>query len=55
MSDITRIEEKLDKIIDKQGEMNVTLATNTQSLKEHMKRTDLLGNARQAANQTCRP
>ena len=35
-------EDKIDKIADDIGEIKVTLAVNTESLKEHIKRTNLL-------------
>lgn len=40
-----RIEEKIDKISDKLSSIDVTLAVNTESLKEHMARTELLEKA----------
>jgi uncharacterized protein (UPF0335 family) len=33
---------KVEKLDEKQGEMNATLAVNTEQLKEHIRRTDLL-------------
>lgn len=44
MSDdkLDRIEAKIDKIIEVQGEQAVTLAVNTTSLQEHAKRSDTL-------------
>ena len=33
------INKKLDKIVEKQSEMNATLAVNTASLVDHMQRT----------------
>lgn len=38
---IDRIEGKLDVIVDKLSDLNVTLARNTQSLEIHEKRTDI--------------
>jgi hypothetical protein len=38
----TRIEEKLDKIVDKIGRIDVTLAAQYVSLEEHIKRTKML-------------
>lgn len=40
--DIKRVLDKLDKIDSRQDEMALTLLTNTASLNEHMRRTDLL-------------
>jgi hypothetical protein len=40
-SDITRIEAKLDKVIDTQAEHSATLRVQAQQLKEHMRRSDL--------------
>ena len=37
-----RLFKQLDKIVDKQAEMAVTLIVNTNSLIKHVKRTDLL-------------
>lgn len=37
-----RLEEKIDKISDKISSIDVTLAKNTVSLEEHIKRTNIL-------------
>lgn len=37
-----RIEDKIDKISDRLNSIDVTLAKNTVSLEEHIKRTNLL-------------
>lgn len=37
-----KIDEKLDRVIKSQNDMNVTLALNTDHLADHMKRTALL-------------
>lgn len=42
MSDLKRIEEKIDKIDDSVGRIDVTLAAQHESLKDHMRRTSLL-------------
>lgn len=49
MDQLTRIESKLDKVIDKQAEHSATLAVhstlhaqNTKDLEHHIKRTDFL-------------
>ncbi len=42
MSDIKRIEDKIDKIVDIQGNQAVTLARLTDSVEHHIKRTDAL-------------
>lgn len=39
MSDLTRIEKKLDTLSDKMGEMTVQLEVNTHVLEEHHKRS----------------
>lgn len=39
---IIRIENKIDKISDKIGSIDVTLAAQHESLKEHIRRTNLL-------------
>lgn len=39
---IVRIEKKVDGIKDDIGSINVTLASQHESLKEHMRRTDIL-------------
>jgi hypothetical protein len=39
-----RYEEKLDKITEQISEINITLARNTVSLEEHIKRTNILEN-----------
>ena len=39
---LERIENKLDKVVDGIGVINVTLARNTSSLEEHVKRTNML-------------
>jgi hypothetical protein len=39
---LKRIEDKIDHIGDTQGEMNVTLAKQHESLKSHMRRTAAL-------------
>jgi prefoldin subunit 5 len=39
---LNRLEAKIDKITDKLHAVDVTLATNTSSLVEHVKRCDLL-------------
>lgn len=41
---LTRIEEKLDKISEKIEDINITMASNTQSLIIHEKRTDIAEN-----------
>lgn len=40
--DNNKLEDKLDKVIEQQGEMNVTLAKQSVILEEHVKRTNLL-------------
>lgn len=40
--DYKRLEDKLDKVMDMQGEMNVTLAKQSVILEEHVKRTNIL-------------
>ena len=42
MSDLKRIEDKIDKIDDKIGSIDVTLAAQHVSLKDHIRRTQLL-------------
>jgi len=37
-----KLEDKVDKILEQQGEMNVTLAKQSVILDEHIKRTNLL-------------
>jgi chromosome segregation ATPase len=37
-----RIEDKLDKLDERLDAMSTTLAVNTESLKEHMKRTAII-------------
>lgn len=37
-----KLEDKLDKLSEMQGEMNVTLAKQSVILEEHVKRTNLL-------------
>lgn len=37
-----RSEAKLDKIVEDIGEIKITMAVNTQSLQEHIKRTNIL-------------
>ena len=37
-----KLDEKIDKIVDDIGEIKVTMAVNTESLKEHIRRTNLL-------------
>lgn len=39
---LNRIEDKIDKISDSIGSINITLAKQHQSLDEHMRRTELL-------------
>ena len=39
---LERIENKIDVLVDKMGEQNATLAAQHISLKEHIRRTDLL-------------
>jgi len=39
---VTRIENKVDKLDDKVNHIDKTLATNTQSLRDHMRRTQIL-------------
>lgn len=41
---LERIEAKLDDLVERQGEMNVTLEKQHQSLRDHMRRTQLLEN-----------
>jgi archaellum component FlaC len=41
---LERVENKLDKVSDQIGEINVTLSAQHESLKEHMRRTELLEN-----------
>lgn len=36
-----KLEEKLDKVLEEVGSINVTLARNTSDLEYHIKRTDL--------------
>jgi len=45
METIARIEDKLDKIAERQGEMAALLAVQAEQLKEHMRRTALLEEA----------
>lgn len=40
-----KLDQKIDKIVDKQGEMAVILAAQHESLKQHMRRTALLEDA----------
>ena len=42
MDSSTKFERKLDKITDKLSSIDVTLAAQHESLKEHMRRTELL-------------
>lgn len=42
MSDIKRIEDKIDKIVDIQGSQAITLTRLTDSVEHHVKRTDAL-------------
>jgi hypothetical protein len=42
MSDHSRMEVKIDEIQRDVSEIKTTLAVNTESLKQHMRRTDLL-------------
>jgi hypothetical protein len=37
-----KLEEKIDKIVDKVGEINTTLAAQHVTLEEHIRRTELL-------------
>ena len=37
-----KLDDKIDKMIDDIGEIKVTMAVNTESLKEHIKRTNIL-------------
>lgn len=37
-----RLEGKIDKILDRLGSIDTTLAVNTESLAEHMRRTEAL-------------
>lgn len=39
---LTRIEEKLDRVVERIGSIDVTLAEQHLSLRHHIKRTDLL-------------
>jgi hypothetical protein len=39
---IDAVDEKLDKIVERLGSIDTTLAVNTASLVEHVKRTNLL-------------
>lgn len=39
---MAKLEDKIDKIIQQQGEMNVTLGKQSVILEEHVKRTNLL-------------
>lgn len=39
---LERVEDKIDKIGDRLGSIDSTLAAQHESLKQHMKRTDLL-------------
>ena len=39
---LARIEDKLDKVVEKIGSIDVTMARNTEQLAEHMRRTELL-------------
>lgn len=38
----TRIEDKIDKLVEKIGSIDVTLAAQHESLKDHIRRTELL-------------
>lgn len=42
MSDDKRLEDKVDVVVEKIGEINVTLAKQSVILEEHVKRTNLL-------------
>jgi len=39
---VDKVDEKLDKIVEKISSIDVTLAVNTESLVQHIKRTNLL-------------
>lgn len=41
---LDKLEQKVDKILEQQSEMNSILAVNTSSLSEHMRRTSALEN-----------
>lgn len=42
MDNVKRIEDKIDKVLDKQNSMDITLAKQSVILEEHVKRTNLL-------------
>ncbi len=42
MDDYKRLEDKLDKVVDKIGSIDVTLAKQSVILEEHVRRTDIL-------------
>lgn len=42
MASLDRVEEKLDKVAERIGSIETTLAVQAQSLAHHVKRTDLL-------------
>ena len=39
---LTRIEDKIDRVVDRIGSIDVTLSAQHESLKEHMRRTEIL-------------
>ena len=41
----TRLEEKIDKVVESVANIDKTLAVNTSSLQEHIRRTELLEDA----------
>lgn len=42
MDNMKRLEDKIDKVLDKQSNMDVTLGKQSVILEEHVKRTNLL-------------
>lgn len=42
MTDLDRLADKLEKMVDRQNEMNVILARLTSSVEEHVRRSNLL-------------
>lgn len=53
--DITRLENKVDKIVDDIGEIKIIMARNTVSLEEHIKRTNLLEEEVKRLDEDVRP
>lgn len=53
--DMDRVLDKLDKIDDRLGIMDVTLVRNTASLEEHIRRTNLLEQAQKELKDSVKP